>query len=108
MNGWPDECDVLRAETSNEGQFHNRQGVLVAIGLVFTQTWERLVGKTDAGILMVELDATGQTMILYKLKLGEMVTTITTIGRKVETVEYKNLCFAMRRAGGQDKIRLRR
>ena len=49
MNGWPDECDVLGAETSNEGQFHYRQGVLVAIGLVFTQTWERLVGKTEAG-----------------------------------------------------------
>ena len=42
MNEWADECDVLGAETSNEGQFHYRQGVLVAIGLVFTQTWERL------------------------------------------------------------------
>ena len=33
-----------------------------------------------------------------------MVTTITTIDRKVETVEYKNLCLAMWSAGGQDKI----
>ena len=49
MNGWPDECDVLGAETSNEGQFHYHQGVLVAIGLVFTWTWRRLVGKTEAG-----------------------------------------------------------
>ena len=47
--GGPDECDVLGAETSNEGQFHYRQGVSVAIGLVFTRTWERLVGKTEAG-----------------------------------------------------------
>ena len=70
--------------------------------------WERLVGKTDAGILMIELDAAGQTAILFKLKLGEIVTTITTIGRKVETVECKNLCFAMRSAGGQDKIQPRR
>ena len=37
------------AETSNEEQFHYRQSVLVAIGLVSTQTWERLVGKTEAG-----------------------------------------------------------
>ena len=37
-----------------------------------------------------------------------MVATITTIGRKVETVEYKNLCFAMRSSGGQDKIQPRR
>ena len=49
MNGWPDECDVLGTETSNEGQFHYSQGVLVAIGLVSTRTWERLVGKTEAG-----------------------------------------------------------
>ena len=57
---------------------------------------------------MVELDAAGQTTIIYKLKLGEMVTTIMKIGRKVETVEYKNLSFAMRMAGGQDRIQRRR
>ena len=70
-----------------------------------------MVGKTDAGIfdgLMGELDAAGQTTTLFKLKLGEMVTTITTIGRKVVPVEYKNLRFAMRSAGCQDKIQLRR
>ena len=27
-NWWPDECDVLGAETSNEEQFHNRQEAL--------------------------------------------------------------------------------
>ena len=30
---------------------------------------------------MVGLDAAGKTTILYKLKLGEIVTTIPTIGR---------------------------
>ena len=38
------------AETSNEEQFHYRQSVLVAIGLVSTRTWERLVDKTEAGV----------------------------------------------------------
>ena len=90
------------------GQSEARCCVLVAVGLAFTMILERLVGKTDAGISMVELDAAGQTTILFKLKLGEIVTTIATIGRKVETVEYKNLCFAMRSAGGQDKIQPRR
>lgn len=33
-----------------------------------------------SGILMVGLDAAGKTTILYKLKLGEIVTTIPTIG----------------------------
>ena len=36
-------------------------------------------------------DAAGKTTILYKMKLGEIVTTIPTIGFNVETVEYKNL-----------------
>ena len=40
---------------------------------------------------MVGLDASGKTTILYKLKLGEIVTTIPTIGFNVETVEYKNI-----------------
>jgi GTPase SAR1 family protein len=30
---------------------------------------------------MVGLDAAGKTTILYKLKLGEIVTTIPTIGK---------------------------
>ena len=51
------------------------------------------------------LDAAGKTTILYKLKLGEIVTTIPTIGFNVETVEYKNISFTVWDVGGQDKIR---
>lgn len=32
---------------------------------------------------MVGLDAAGKTTILYKLKLGEIVTTIPTIGMSI-------------------------
>uniref|UniRef100_A0A4W3K0X9 ADP-ribosylation factor n=1 Tax=Callorhinchus milii TaxID=7868 RepID=A0A4W3K0X9_CALMI len=53
----------------------------------------------------VGLDAAGKTTILYNLKLGEIVTTIPTIGFNVETVEYKNICFTVWDVGGQDKIR---
>lgn len=56
-------------------------------------------------ILMVGLDAAGKTTILYKLKLGEIVTTIPTIGFNVETVEYKNISFTVWDVGGQNKIR---
>ena len=42
--------------------------------------WDRLFGKTERRILMVGLDAAGKTTILFKLKLGEVVTTIPTIG----------------------------
>ena len=54
---------------------------------------------------MVGLDAAGKTTILYKLKLGEVVTTIPTIGFNVEEVEYKNISFTVWDVGGQDKIR---
>ncbi|KAF6025527.1 hypothetical protein EB796_016163 [Bugula neritina] len=64
-----------------------------------------LFGKKDMRILMVGLDAAGKTTILYKLKLGEIVTTIPTIGFNVETVEYKNISFTVWDVGGQDKIR---
>lgn len=56
-------------------------------------------------ILMVGLDAAGKTTILYKLKLGDIVTTIPTIGFNVETVEYKKLTFTAWDVGGKDKIR---
>jgi len=54
---------------------------------------------------MVGLDAVGKTTILYKLKLGDVVTTIPTIGFNVESVEYKNKRFTVWDVGGQDKIR---
>ncbi len=42
--------------------------------------WSRFFGPTEMRILMVGLDAAGKTTILYKFKLGEVVTTIPTIG----------------------------
>lgn len=39
-----------------------------------------LFARKEMRILMVGLDAAGKTTILYKLKLGEIVTTIPTIG----------------------------
>jgi ADP-ribosylation factor 1/2 len=72
----------------------------------FASVFKRLLSsKQDIRILMVGLDAAGKTTILYKLKLGENVTTIPTIGFNVETVEYKNINFTVWDVGGQDKIR---
>merc|ERR1712124_156405 len=76
-----------------------------AMGLTFTKLMSRLFSKQEMRILMVGLDAAGKTTILYKLKLGEIVTTIPTIGFNVETVEYKNISFTVWDVGGQDKIR---
>ncbi|XP_071961476.1 ADP-ribosylation factor 4 [Antedon mediterranea] len=75
------------------------------MGLTVSGLFNRLFGKKQMRILMVGLDAAGKTTILYKLKLGEIVTTIPTIGFNVETVEYKNISFTVWDVGGQDKIR---
>jgi small GTP-binding protein len=75
------------------------------MGGFFAKVLEKLVGKKEMRILMVGLDAAGKTTILYKLKLGEVVTTIPTIGFNVETVEYKSISFTVWDVGGQDKIR---
>eukprot|EP00441_Pelagodinium_beii_P039010 CAMPEP_0197647462 /NCGR_PEP_ID=MMETSP1338-20131121/25442_1 /TAXON_ID=43686 ORGANISM="Pelagodinium beii, Strain RCC1491" /NCGR_SAMPLE_ID=MMETSP1338 /ASSEMBLY_ACC=CAM_ASM_000754 /LENGTH=180 /DNA_ID=CAMNT_0043221263 /DNA_START=82 /DNA_END=624 /DNA_ORIENTATION=- len=75
------------------------------MGMAFTKLFAGLLGKKEMRILMVGLDAAGKTTILYKLKLGEVVTTIPTIGFNVETVEYKNISFTVWDVGGQDKIR---
>ncbi|XP_074770392.1 ADP-ribosylation factor 4 isoform X2 [Pelecanus crispus] len=51
------------------------------MGLTISSLFSRLFGKKQMRILMVGLDAAGKTTILYKLKLGEIVTTIPTIGK---------------------------
>merc|ERR1712014_406592 len=81
------------------------QGPLLTMGLAFTKLWSTLIGTQEMRILMVGLDAAGKTTILYKLKLGEVITTVPTIGFNVETVEYKNITFTVWDIGGQDKIR---
>jgi ADP-ribosylation factor protein 1 len=45
-----------------------------------------LFAKREMRILMLGDNNSGKTTILYKLKLGEIITTIPTIGFNVETV----------------------
>ncbi len=73
----------------------------------FSSVFERLglVATKEFRILMIGLDAAGKSTILYKLKLGEVVSTIPTIGFNVENVSYKNVNFTVWDIGGQDKIR---
>ena len=49
------------------------------MGLLLTKL-SQLFAQKQARVLMVGLDAAGKTTVLYKLKLGEVVTTIPTIG----------------------------
>jgi GTPase SAR1 family protein len=49
--------------------------------------FDAIMGKVEKSLLMVGLDAAGKTTILYKLQLGEVMTTIPTIGFNVEQVD---------------------
>ncbi|KAL7003797.1 hypothetical protein U1Q18_004941 [Sarracenia purpurea var. burkii] len=70
---------------------------------------------------MLGLDAAGKTTILYKLHIGEVLSTVPTIGMSltlrsllwvvgivgfnVEKVQYKNVIFTVWDVGGQEKLR---
>ena len=70
------------------------------MGLSVSKLFDKFFGKKEMRILMLGLDAAGKTTILYKLKLGEIVSSVPTIGFNVETVEYKNISFTVWDVGG--------
>ena len=61
--------------------------------------------QKELRIFISGLDAAGKTTLLYMSKLGEIVTTIPTIGFNVETLTYRNLHITAWDVGGRDKIR---
>ncbi|XP_014208533.1 ADP-ribosylation factor-like protein 1 [Copidosoma floridanum] len=67
--------------------------------------FQNLLGNREMRILILGLDGAGKTTILYRLQVGEVVTTIPTIGFNVEQVTYKNLKFQVWDLGGQTSIR---
>jgi len=75
------------------------------MGSTLSSLFSRLFGKKQVKILMVGLDEAGKTTILYKLKLGEVVTTYPTFGFNVENLECKNICFTVWDVNSQDRMR---
>lgn len=76
------------------------------MGMQLSKLFDKIFNKVEMRILMLGLDAAGKTTILYRLKLGEVVQSVPTIGFNVESVEYKKIKFTVWDVGGQDKIRL--
>ena len=74
------------------------------MGILLTSLMKIFSPETPSRILMVGLDAAGKTTILYKLKLGEVVTTIPTIGLNVETVEVNNISFTVWDVGFRERV----
>ena len=75
------------------------------MGILISTLIDRFFPASPARIIMLGLDNAGKTTVLYKLKLGEVVTTIPTIGFNVESVQYKHINFTVWDVGGQTKIR---
>eukprot|EP00771_Trimastix_marina_P000073 gnl/Trimastix_PCT/1076.p2 GENE.gnl/Trimastix_PCT/1076~~gnl/Trimastix_PCT/1076.p2 ORF type:complete len:188 (+),score=48.63 gnl/Trimastix_PCT/1076:72-635(+) len=75
------------------------------MGLMISRMFQRWFGNKPVRLLMVGLDAAGKTSILYKLKLGETIMAIPTVGFNLEEVECENLKFTIWDVGGQKKIR---
>ncbi|EIE83313.1 ADP-ribosylation factor-like protein 1 [Rhizopus delemar RA 99-880] len=76
------------------------------MGALFSSLFSKLWGEKEVRILILGLDGAGKTTILYRLQIGEVVSTIPTIGFNVETVTYKNIKFQVWDLGGQTSIRL--
>ena len=50
------------------------------MGNWFSSLFSQLFGQKELRILILGLDGAGKTTILYRLQVGEVVTTIPTIG----------------------------
>lgn len=71
----------------------------------FKQAFDKLFGNKEMRVVMLGLDAAGKTTILYKLHIGEVLSTVPTLGFNVEKVQYKNVMFTVWDVGGQEKLR---
>ncbi|CAN1269148.1 ADP-ribosylation factor [Linum perenne] len=85
------------------------------MGQAFRRLFDAFFGNTEMRVVMLGLDAAGKTTILYKLHIGEVLSTVPTIGKcvemrsdagfNVEKVQYKNVMFTVWDVGGQEKLR---
>ena len=76
------------------------------MGTNFTTVFTPLFEKREGRALVMGLDGVGKTTIVYKLRCGEVVNTVPTIGFNVETIEINKMKITMWDVGGGQKIRL--
>eukprot|EP01084_Bolivina_argentea_P079676 144476_1 len=75
------------------------------MGNLYAKSLAKIQGSNEIKVVIVGLDATGKTTILNKLKFGEIITTIPTIGCNIESIAYGNITFVSYDIYGGDKIR---
>lgn len=76
-------------------------------GSTITQMLSRIFpfSNNEQRALILGNDGSGKTALLYQWCLGELVTTMPTIGFNVESVQHRRINFTMWDVGGCDKIR---
>ena len=66
------ETDTTQLSDKNLAQFRNQN-----MGFIFSKLWNRIAGATDelVKVVVIGLQNSGKTTILYKLSLGEIIVT---------------------------------
>ena len=70
----------------------------------YAQLWTRLFGRVPMKMLMLGLTGSGKTSLMYKYKMGDVTTTIPTIGMNIESCTYKNITFTVADVGTSDRV----
>jgi len=70
------------------------------MGFLISKINSLLFSKKDFRVLMVGLDNSGKTSILYHMKFGDLIDTIITNGFNLETIKYKGLNLSIWDIGG--------
>jgi len=56
-------------------------------------------------LLILGLDGSGKTTLMYQLKLGQVVSTVPTIGYNYDVVSYHNMVMHVWDVGGNERLR---
>lgn len=70
------------------------------------QKVEKRYNLKEIKCLMLGIDNSGKTQILYKMVLHDQVTTIPTLGFNQEDVVHKNVTFKIWDMGGQERLQV--
>ncbi len=70
------------------------------MGNLFNKLITSFTTQKESRIITLGLDGAGKTTFLYKLKLGDDLNTIPTIGFNVETIKFNKLTLNLWDIGG--------
>ncbi|KAL0213475.1 hypothetical protein RCL1_007101 [Eukaryota sp. TZLM3-RCL] len=77
------------------------------MGALFSSIYSKLFSSNrERKLLLLGLDNSGKTSLLYRLKLGRIISTVPTVGFNVESLVFRNLRFCAFDLGGQSGLRL--